>query len=62
MLSEGNAVHPVTQMYAVQSERFNYDRPKTAHQYSDETHTHRHCQRHYPEAGLARWKLSQDAG
>jgi len=50
MLPEGNAVHPVAQMDAVQPECFEHYSPETANQYADETHTYRHCQRHYPEA------------
>jgi len=61
MISEGNTVHPEAQVSAAHSELFDYDRPKTPNQHSDKTHTYGHCQRHYPEARLARWKLSTNA-
>ena len=61
MLSQGDAVHPVAQVSAVQPDSFYYYGPKISNSYADKTHTYGHCKCHYPEARLTRWKSMPDA-
>jgi len=61
MLSEGNAVHPVAQVYAVQSKSLYDDGSKNPNHYCDKTHTDRHSKCHYPVARILAVKSPMDA-
>ena len=61
MLSEGNAVHPVAQVHAVQSKSLYDDGSKNPNHYCDKTHTDRHSKCHYPVARILAVKSPMDA-